>query len=245
VAQAVGSLLEYERGDTTAIEQSILDHVASQLPPGRPIAAVRGKRRTIAFVGPTGVGKTTTIAKLATTFQLELGVSTGLISVDPYRFAAAEQIRAYGEAIGTPVATVSNQDELSGALRSLGGVELVLVDTAGCPPKNRARLEEIAASLEILAPDEIHLVFAVNSSRHHLCESRSAFLSRVPLNRVLLTKMDEAGCMLSHLLEVLRGTDSPLSYWTTGQIVPDDIEPATPDRLARLMLAKERIDEAE
>jgi flagellar biosynthesis GTPase FlhF len=57
--------------------------------------------------------------------------------------------------------------------------------------------------------------------------------------------MDEAGCMLSHLLEVLRGTDSPLSYWTTGQIVPDDIEPATPDRLARLMLAKERIDEAE
>jgi flagellar biosynthesis protein FlhF len=218
-----------------AVEECI--HVAP------PIQIVTGTRRVVALVGPTGAGKTTTLAKLAATLKLEHGVRLGLLTLDTYRIAAVEELRTYSQIIGAPFAAASQPSDLPRALDELGMVDLVFIDTAGCSPRDAPKIRDLAEFLLPVRPDEIHLVLSAVSSQQHLRAAVEQFAT-VAVNRMILTKLDEAAG-LGGILGLLVLPHQPLSYVTSGQAVPEDIESVDRTRLARLILRQEVPDSNE
>ncbi len=213
----------------TAIEQCI--------PVAPPIRLVPGTRRIMALVGPTGVGKTTTVAKLAANLKLTQGARVGLITVDTYRIAAVEQLKTYAEIIDLPLAVVNDPSEMPRSLDELGAVDLVFIDTAGRSPRDEVKIRELSEFLQQARPDEVYLVLSAVAGERSLRSALERF-STVQVDRLILTKLDEADS-LGGLLSVLGLSSRPVSYLTTGQGVPDDIEPADRKRLARLILKQE------
>ncbi len=224
-------------GDGEAIRAALVDAVAQCIPVAPPIAPAVGVRRIVALVGPTGVGKTTTVAKLAANFKLAHGARVGLITVDTYRIAAVEQLRTYAEIIDLPLAVVNDPSEMPSALDELGTVDLVFIDTAGRSPRDEVKIRELAGFLQQARPDEIHLVLSAVAGQRSLKAAVDRFAA-VQVDRLILTKLDEADS-LGGILGVLGMSSRPVSYLTTGQAVPDDIEPADRMRLARLILNQE------
>jgi flagellar biosynthesis protein FlhF len=205
-----------------------------------PITPVRGQRKVIALVGPTGVGKTTTLAKLAANFRLREGAKIGLVTVDTYRIAAVEQLRTYAEIIDLPMRVVTTPVEMRQAMAELSGLDLVLVDTAGRSPKDEVQIRELKAFLDEARADEIHLVLSLASSIKTL-EAAAANFQPIGLTSLVLTKLDEA-LGAGTLLNVARRLKTPVSYLTTGQDVPEDIEPAHKTRMARLILGLDQVE---
>src|SRR3954447_19431033 len=220
-----------------AVRDLLRDAVESCLPIAPPIAAVPGLRRVVALVGPTGVGKTTTVAKLAANFKLVHGLRPGLVTVDTYRIAAVEQLRTYAEIISLPLAVANAPSEMRRAIDELGEVDLILIDTAGRSPRDEVKIRELADFLAEARPDEVYLVLSAVAGERSLRAAVERF-SVVQADRLILTKLDEADG-LGGVLAVLGQADRPVSYITTGQAVPDDIEPADRSRLARLILGHE------
>ena len=220
-----------------SIRAGLSDAVELCIPVAPPIRAVVGTRRVIALVGPTGVGKTTTVAKLAANFKLAHGVRVGLITVDTYRIAAVEQLKTYAEIIDLPLAVVNDPVEMPRALDELGAVDIVFIDTAGRSPRDEVKIRELAEFLLQARPDEVHLVLSAVAGPRSLRSAVERF-AMVQVDRLILTKLDEADS-LGGVLAVLGLSSRPLSYLTTGQAVPDDIEPADRKRLARLILRQE------
>lgn len=200
-----------------------------------PIQTPPGERRIVALVGPTGVGKTTTIAKLAAGFRLESRRRVALLTIDTFRIAAVQQLRAYAEIMDLPMEVVQSPEEMSGALERLGEADLVLVDTAGRSPRSDSRIEQLRGMLLAARPDETHLVLSATSSRETTQSILDGF-SAVRPTAAILTKLDETP-QLAGTLGALEGRALPLSYVTTGQQVPDDIEVAEAEGLVRNLLA--------
>jgi flagellar biosynthesis protein FlhF len=188
----------------------------------------------VALVGPTGVGKTTTIAKLAAHYRLRERLRVGLITVDTYRIAAVEQLRTYADIIDLPMEVVSTPREMRQAVARLADLDLVLMDTAGRCPRDEVRIQELKSMLAEARPDEVHLVLSCVAGAAGLAKNAERFAS-VGTTALILTKLDEA-TGLGNLLPLLRTSRLPVSYLTNGQNVPDDIEAAVSDRLARRVL---------
>ena len=186
------------------------------------------------MVGPTGVGKTTTIAKLAATFKLKQKKNVGLITLDTYRIAAVDQLRTYANIIGIPLHVVTGSDELRNALRKCAGCDVILIDTAGRSQRDDPRLKELRSLIDIADPHEVHLVLSSTCAQPVLMEIVDRF-SDVRADRIIFTKLDEA-VSFGVLLNVARTVNKRLSYVTTGQEVPHQIEPSSPTRLASLVL---------
>lgn len=206
---------------------------AERLAVGQP-----GKPRIVAMIGPTGVGKTTTIAKLAANFKLREGKSVGLITIDTYRIAAVDQLRTYANIIDVPLRVVLTPTELRDAIDSMRGAQLILIDTAGRGQNDQIKLRELKSFLDAAGTDEIHLVLSTTCSRANLLAALEKF-SQLGIDRIIFTKLDEA-VGVGMLLDVIRKVNTRLSYFTTGQNVPDDIEPGTGRYLARLILHPDR-----
>lgn len=202
-----------------------------------PIHVTPGRRRLVALVGPTGVGKTTTIAKLAANFRLREKRSVGLITVDTYRIAAVDQLRTYADIMDLPMEVVSTPRQMREAAARLANLDLVLLDTAGRSPRDDVQIQELKSMLVEAQPDEIHLVLSAAAGSHGLASVAERFTA-VGASALVLTKLDEAAA-LGNLLPLLRSCRLPLSYVTNGQNVPDDIGPADRQRLARLLLGME------
>ncbi len=207
----------------------------SQIVTGGPIQVASGQRRMVALVGPTGVGKTTTIAKLAANFRLRADIRVGLITVDTYRIAAVDQLRTYAEIIDLPMEVVSTPREMRAAVDRMQDVDLVLLDTAGRSPRDEIRIQELKAILTEAHADEVHLVLSVTGGARQLATSAQRF-SVVGTTALLLTKLDEAAG-LGNLLPTLQQTKLPVSYLTHGQRVPDDIAVADRQTLSTRMLS--------
>lgn len=198
-----------------------------------------GRPRTIALVGPTGVGKTTTIAKLAATFKIKQNRSVGLVTLDTYRIAAVEQLRTYAGIIGLDLHIASTPDEVERALQRLSDCEVILIDTAGRSQRNENRLDELKQCLEAAQPHETHLVLSSTCSQQVLEQTIERF-SCVPTDRIIFTKLDEA-VNFGVVLNVANKVKKQLSYITTGQDVPHQIEPGRADRLAELVLGEAEV----
>lgn len=205
-------------------------NVASDWPPRRHA----DRPAVVALVGPTGVGKTTTLAKLAAGLKLKRGLRVGLITCDTYRIAAVEQLRTYAEIIGVPLRVALSPVELRDGLTVLDDNDVILVDTAGRSQNDEERISELRALVEVARPDQTHLVLSATSSPGVLRRACEKF-ARLNPDRLLLSKVDEA-VALGSLLEVLEYTHLPMSFLSTGQEVPDHIECASAERLARRIL---------
>tara|TARA_R110002095_G_scaffold173588_2_gene150954 strand:- start:2553 stop:3884 length:1332 start_codon:yes stop_codon:yes gene_type:complete len=225
--------------DMTASKALLAALIESQLKCAAPIKPVPGQRKVVALVGPTGVGKTTTIAKLAANFRLRDNIKMGLVTVDTYRIAAVEQLRTYAEIIDLPMKVVSNPQEMQQALDELVGLDLVLVDTAGRSPSDDLKIQELERLFREVPIDEVSLVMSMTSSAKSLEAIAKRFQVARPTS-MILTKMDEAPVMGS-LLSLSQNVKLPVRYLTTGQDVPDDIEPANAARIARLILGEDRL----
>ena len=185
-----------------------------------------GNRPTVvALVGPTGVGKTTTIAKLAANFALFEGKSVGLITIDTYRIAAVEQLKTYSEIINLPIEVVYTAADLKRAFQKLSDKQLILIDTAGRSQKNKQQIRELKHFFNGRPLNETHLVLSANTKLEDLLETADSF-KELGVNRLIFTKLDETNS-LSNVIEVAERLRIPLSYVTTGQSVPEDIEVAT------------------
>lgn len=200
-----------------------------------PIHVPPTGRRVVALVGPTGVGKTTTIAKLAAGFRLEAKRSVALVTIDTFRIAAVQQLQAYAEIMDLPMEVVQNPEDMQPALERLGDVDLVLIDTAGRSPRSDNRIEQLRTMLRAAQPDETHLVLSATSSRDTIQNILDGF-SAVRPTAAILSKLDES-TQLACALAAFEGRNLPISYLTTGQQVPDDIETADADSLVGDLLA--------
>ena len=187
-----------------------------------------------ALVGPTGVGKTTTIAKLAANFRLKEKRRVGLITVDTYRIAAVEQLRTYADIIDLPMHVVATPREMRETVAKMSHLDLILVDTAGRSPKDEVRLQELKAFLAEADADEVHLVLSSMTGSRTLEQTAEQFAT-VGTTSLILTKLDEVSSP-GNVLPMLRTSGLPLSYLTDGQNVPDDIQIADAHRLAKLIL---------
>jgi flagellar biosynthesis protein FlhF len=214
-------------------QEHLLRIVAAEIPLSGPIQVAAGERRVVALVGPTGVGKTTTIAKLAAAFRLQKQCRVGLITLDTFRIAAVDQLKTYADIMNLPLEIASSAQEMSRALASLADCQLVLIDTTGRSPRDAMRIAEQRSMLAVADPDEVHLVLSAASSMACQQLAMRAYAGVNPTSLVL-TKLDElpqAGCLAG----LLRETSLPLSYTTHGQNVPDDIRAAERRWLARCL----------
>ncbi len=232
-----------ELGDPEVVRQSMLRHIAAKMPVvGNVSRAARtesGRPLTIALVGPTGVGKTTTIAKLAAAYKLRQGKKVGLITSDTYRIAAVDQLRTYATIIGLPLKVAMTPREMSAACSAFADCDVILIDSAGRSQHDANRLEELSGFIEACSPDETHLVLSATVSEPVLAKAAQKFEVLRP-TRVIFSKLDEA-VNFGVLLNVLHAGRLKVSYLTTGQEVPDQIELAQADRLARLVLEGELV----
>jgi flagellar biosynthesis protein FlhF len=223
-----------ELADPLLVKARVASMIESDVRVTGPLDVIPGRRRLVALVGPTGVGKTTTIAKLAAHYRLREKRKVGLITVDTYRIAAVEQLRTYADIIDLPMQVVSSPREMREAAARMADVELVLMDTAGRSPKDEVKIHELKNFLAEAQTDEVHLVLSAVGGAAGLERTAERF-SVVGTTALILTKLDEAAG-LGNLLPLLQRCKLPLSYLTTGQNVPDDIEAADPRRLVGLVL---------
>jgi flagellar biosynthesis protein FlhF len=197
--------------------RSILLSEGIQLGPAPPGKAV-------ALVGATGVGKTTTIAKLAAQYAFQQGRRVSLVSLDNYRIAAAEQLRTYADIMGLELDIVFSREEFDQVLTQRRSSDLILVDTAGRSPLNSKQVYELREIFAGHPPDEVHLVVAASTKGDDL---RMLLESFEPLSydHVIVSKLDETrslGC----LYNLIKHCQLPISYFTVGQSVPEDIRTA-------------------
>jgi len=232
-----------ELGDEAVVRAAVLRHLASLIPVAetpRPTRGPDGRPFVVALVGPTGVGKTTTIAKLAASYRLRQGRSVALITADTYRIAAVDQLRTYASIIGLPLKVVLTPGEMAAAVEALSHHDVILIDTAGRSQRNTERLGELAEFLEAARPTETHLVLSSAAAQEVLIAAAESFGVLRP-NRVILTKLDEA-VNFGVVVNVMHRLRTQLSFVTTGQEVPDQIEPGRSERMARMILDPERFD---
>ncbi|MCG3110474.1 MAG: flagellar biosynthesis protein FlhF [Candidatus Manganitrophus sp. SB1] len=236
IASDLLQVMKRKLGPEDLWKEDFVENYLKEMIKGMAQAAVAMERpkqggKVVALIGPTGVGKTTTVAKLAAHHFRKKGKVT-LATLDTYRIGAVEQLKIYAKIIGAPV--VVSEDRLKEAVARRQEGELILIDTAGRSHLNASQLESLAVLSRIEAPVETHLVLSSNTRERDLEEIIDRF-SAVPISYFLFTKTDETRNYGS-LLTAMRRKGKPLSYLTMGQRVPEDIEVATPKRIADLVL---------
>ncbi|HPQ06435.1 MAG TPA: flagellar biosynthesis protein FlhF [Syntrophales bacterium] len=193
-----------------------------------------GRGRIKAFVGPTGVGKTTTVAKMAARYHLNEKRKTGLITTDTFRIAAVEQLKVYARIMGVPLAVAEDPEGFRRALDGFADREIILVDTPGKPLRDGDHLRRLREMFRDRGAVDVHLLLCPTAARDHLRETTRSY-EALGYDELLFTKLDECRTF-GAVFEVLAATGRPARYVTTGQDVPRDIEAVGPANLARLIL---------
>lgn len=188
----------------------------------------------VSFVGPTGVGKTTTLAKLAAASVLQHKRKVGMITSDTYRIAAVEQLKTYANILNVPLKVIYAAEELPQTIERLTGCDLIFMDTAGRNYRNREYVEEVNNLLIAHQPLETFLVVSLTAKYEDIKAVAESF-RHVPIQKVIFTKVDETRSYGAIVNLVLKRRLS-LSYFANGQNVPDDIEQATSERVVSMVL---------
>ncbi|ABL01038.1 flagellar biosynthesis protein FlhF [Pelobacter propionicus] len=190
--------------------------------------------RIIALVGPTGVGKTTTTAKLAAMHAFNRGNKVALITMDIFRVGAIEQLKTYSRIMGIPIEVASTPKELESAVEKHADCDLIFIDTAGRSHKDTEKLNEMKQFFADKIPMEVFLCLSATTKDRELTEILNCF-SIFQISKVVFTKIDESESF-GNMINVLMKGNLQVAYFTTGQRVPEDIEVATPSKLADMIL---------
>jgi flagellar biosynthesis protein FlhF len=202
-----------------------------------PIRLKKSGTKIVALVGPTGVGKTTTIAKLAALYTVGRKAKIALVTIDTFRVGAVEQLKTYSRIMGVPLEVASTPKELEKALAAHTDKDLVLIDTVGRSPKDKETIEGLRSMLDSSFTIETHLCVAATTRERELRGIVESFKA-LPISRLLFTKLDESSSFGS-IVNLQIENKLPLSYFTRGQRVPEDIEPASGKKVADLILGEE------
>ena len=204
------------------------------------MGVTQGKARFVFFIGPTGVGKTTTIAKLASKLKLDRKLNVALMTADTYRIAAVDQLKTYAEILNVPLKVVYSDTELKDAYEEMKNYDIVLIDTAGRSHRDSQQREDIEKLLNAIPKEEkdVFLVLSITTKYRDLIRITEAY-SEISEYRLIFTKLDETDT-LGNIFNVKLLTGAPLSYATFGQKVPNDIS-----RLDAQMIAKQLLGGSE
>ncbi len=202
---------------------SIYQKIVLKLGQPETIELGENKPKFVFFIGPTGVGKTTTIAKIASGLKMNKNTKLALITSDTYRIAAVEQLRIYANILGVPLKVIYSADELSQSKEEFNDYDIVLIDTAGRSHKNTEQKDDLEALLGTIddSMKEIYLVLSATTKYKDLIRITETY-STIANYRIIFTKLDETICM-GNILNVRMMTGAPLSYAAWGQNVPNDI----------------------
>lgn len=210
---------------------------------GTPSTIKMGTKRPkiVFFIGPTGVGKTTTIAKIASKFKVEEGKNVGLITADTYRMAAADQLRTYANILDVPMNVIYSGEDLNEAVkkqtREYENLDVILVDTIGFSHKNEVQRKDMKNLLEALDnayEKEVFLVLSATTKYKDLIAITNSYMEFTKFG-LIFTKLDETTCY-GNIFNIKLHTGAPLSYVTTGQNVPDDIDVVNTQKLVKQLL---------
>ena len=200
---------------------------------GRNIKSSRIK----AFIGPTGVGKTTTLAKLAAHYAIDQKASVGLITTDTFRIAAAEQLKVYAKILNVPLEVAPDRESFRKSLSRFSNKEVVLVDTPGRNHLDRESLDRLKDTFKGEGPVEINLLLSLTSSGENLAETAETYRQVFDFDHLIFTKTDECD-RLGLMYDVVEKTSKPVLYITNGQNVPQDIRKMTPGKLAEMLVKR-------
>lgn len=203
----------------------------------KPIELEGEKPLVVFFIGPTGVGKTTTVAKIASRYKVDEGKKVAFLTADTYRIAATEQLRTYANILDMPLTIVYSPEETKDAVDKLSDCDLILVDTAGFSHKNSAQCEDIKNLIDSVSGDyrtEVFLVISATTKYRDLQDICSIY-QRFTDYKLIFTKLDETSCY-GNLLNIHLYSGASLSYTTYGQNVPDDIEVFDTQKVVKKLL---------
>ncbi|HAW50433.1 TPA: flagellar biosynthesis protein FlhF [bacterium] len=230
VLEAPPNILE----DGVFIEGMVTKHIASLLKVDGPVELDDKGPKIIALIGPTGVGKTTTLAKIAADFAFEKRKDVSVVTVDTYRIAAAEQLKTYTDIIGVPLEVAYFPGEFKKAIEMHFNADIILIDTAGRSQRNSIQMAELKAFIDQTGLRiENYLLLSATTKYKELLDIVENF-QRVSFHKIIFTKIDEAVCF-GPILSLNCRIEQPITYITTGQNVPEDIEIAEPTKLARMI----------
>jgi len=193
----------------------------------------------VVLAGPTGVGKTTTIAKLAGRLALVEKKKVGLITIDTYRIGAIEQLNTYADIMNIPFKTVFSVKEMENAIEAMKDLDVILIDTTGRSSKNVMQIAELNSFIQKVSADNIYLVIS-GTTKDKDIDSIVEGYKALSFNNVIITKLDETTTYGS-ILNILESAGKPLSYVTIGQNVPEDFKKVTIDEVCKLILGEDFI----
>ncbi|MCK5913537.1 MAG: 50S ribosome-binding GTPase, partial [Desulfuromusa sp.] len=231
---AAPQMNERQRQEPDQCRDFLTATIASLVQTTGPLWSPGDPQKRISLIGATGVGKTTTIAKLAAEAITQSGARVALVTIDTYRIAAVEQLKVYGEIMGLPVEVVLSPEQLQEAFRRHQDKDLILIDTAGRSPRDQARIDELNQFLGKGSKVENCLVLAAPTDERLQQKTLESF-SPIPLSRLIFTKLDETD-RCGTLINVPVRSNLPLAYLTNGQQVPEDLLRAEPKMVAELVM---------
>jgi flagellar biosynthesis protein FlhF len=234
VERLQGAFSPAEMDNPEALRRALRESVSRLVSPAQPITLREGRPTVVALVGPAGVGKTTTLAKLAVEFVYRRNRSVGIINEDMRRPGADAQLRNLGHLLSLPIREVDNPSRVGDELEKLKACDLVLIDTAGRSPRSERALKELSDFLEAARPDETHLVLSGESSERSVLNAVEKF-GEIGVNRVIFSKLDESAAY-GLILNVAARATGLLSYVTGGQEYMENVLPAADAPLAEMIL---------
>ena len=223
----------------TVLDRVLLQQMSHLIPESDRPLNMSEKPRIVVLIGPTGVGKTTTIAKLAATDAIVHRKNVGLLSMDTYRIAAIDQLRVFADLSRIPMEVAYSPDDMNRAVRKFSEKDVIYVDTPGRSPRDNEGIREIQDYLAAIQPDEVHLTLNLSTRSDDLLDVIKRF-QVIPSNRIIFTKLDETR-RYGNMLTILKQYRLPVSFVTFGQDVPKTFRAVTKSFLGQLILGMETI----
>lgn len=231
IEEITATLLEKWYGNgAAATDQEIREWCAKALLSrlsGQEFGGITFKKKFVNVIGPTGVGKTTTLAKIAAECMLKNGKKIAFITTDTYRIAAIEQLKTYAKILDVPIEVCYNMEDFKRSVEKFNECDLVFIDTAGRNFRNQKYVADLKKAIDFNSEIETYLVLALTSKQRDMEEIRNQF-SLIPIDRFIFTKLDETA-VYGSMLNMAEKFSTGIAYVTNGQDVPDDLLAASPE----------------
>lgn len=217
--------------DVWTLRSELMGWIRDMVHAAPPLNLDDSRQQVLAFVGPPGAGKSTTLAKIAAYLSMELGLSVGVLTTDNKRLGSNFLLHNYADILGWKFEVAETEEQVPNCMFHLSGCRFVLLDTGGCSPDEEESLEQLGQILAMVKPKETHLVLSSTCNVRTFLRYEQAFEPLAP-NRLVLTRLDESGG-LGPLFSCLQSSGLPVSFLADGQKIPADLIQATELRLAQ------------